>query len=89
MRAGEADALDAGDVVNRLEQPGEVAAGIVRRLVVVHDLPEQLDLASGPAATASRTSARMSAFGRIRSWPRVYGTTQKLQNSLQPSMIVT
>ena len=31
----------------------------------------------------------MSAFGRIRSWPRVYGTTQKLQNSLQPSMIVT
>src|SRR5258707_13002858 len=31
----------------------------------------------------------MSAFGRIRSCPRVYGTTQKLQNSLQPSMIVT
>ena len=31
----------------------------------------------------------MSAFGRIRSWPRVYGTTQKLQYSLQPSMIVT
>ena len=31
----------------------------------------------------------MSAFGRIRSCPRVYGTTQKLQNSLHPSMIVT
>ena len=25
----------------------------------------------------------------MRSWPRVYGTTQKLQYSLQPSMIVT
>ena len=33
----------------------------------------------GPCAAASRTSARISAFGRIRSWPRVYGTTQKLQ----------
>ena len=30
----------------------------------------------------------MSALGRMRSWPRVYGTTQKLQNSLHPSMIV-
>ena len=40
-------------------------------------------------SAASRTSARISAFARIRSWPRVYGTTQKLQYSLQPSMIVT
>ena len=41
------------------------------------------------SSAACRTSARMSAFGRIRSCPRVYGTTQKLQYSLQPSMIVT
>ena len=27
--------------------------------------------------------------GRMRSWPRVYGTTQKAQNSLHPSMMVT
>ena len=33
-----------------------------------------------PRRDASRTSARISAFGRIRSWPRVYGTTQKLQS---------
>ena len=31
----------------------------------------------------------MSAFARIRSCPRVYGTTQNAQWSLQPSMIVT
>ena len=31
------------------------------------------------AATASRTSARISALVRIRSFPRVYGTTQKAQ----------
>jgi DNA helicase-2/ATP-dependent DNA helicase PcrA len=34
-------------------------------------------------------SARMSATGRMRSCPRVYGTTQNAQNSLQPSMMVT
>ena len=34
------------DLVHRLEQPGEVAAGIVGRRVVVHDLPEQLHLAA-------------------------------------------
>ena len=31
----------------------------------------------------------MSALDRMRSCPRVYGTTQKLQKSLQPSMMVT
>ena len=47
MRAGEADAVDAVDLVHRLEQRREVARRIVRRLVVVHDLAEQLHL---PAA---------------------------------------
>ena len=42
-----------------------------------------------PAATHRATSAMISAAGRYRSGPRVYGTTQKLQNSLHPSMIVT
>ena len=79
MRAGEADALDARDFVHRLEQPGEVARRVVRRLVVIHDLPEELHLARARSRQPSRTSARISAFGRIRSWPRVYGTTQKLQ----------
>ena len=46
MRAREPDALDAGDIVDLGEQLREVAAGIVRRLVVVDDLPEQLDLAA-------------------------------------------
>ena len=50
---------------------------------------EEQNQARRPLSAACRTSARMSALGRIRSWPRVYGTTQKLQNSLQPSMIVT
>ena len=46
MRAGEPDALHARHLVHRFEQPREVARGIVRRLVVVDDLPEQLHLAS-------------------------------------------
>ena len=76
------------NVVDRFEQRREVAGRVVRGLVVIHDLPEELHLPQA-AAAASRTSARISAFGRIRSWPRVYGTTQKLQYSLQPSMMVT
>ena len=50
---------------------------------------KRLPLLVDEARGAMRASARMSATGRIRSWPRVYGTTQKAQNSLQPSMIVT
>ena len=46
MRAGEPDPVDARHVVNRLQQPAEVARRIVGRRVVVHDLPEQLDLAA-------------------------------------------
>src|SRR6266849_2913837 len=42
VRAGKADALDAGDVVDGLEEAGEVARRLVRRLVVVDDLAEQL-----------------------------------------------
>ena len=89
MRAGEADPLEPGDLVEPLEQRREVARRVVGRLVVVDDLPEQLDFAARPVSAAWRASARMSATGRIRSWPRVYGTTQKAQNSLQPSMMVT
>ena len=75
-------------LVQPFEQAGEVARGIVRRLVVIDDLPEQLHFLA-PVSTAWRASARMSATGRMRSWPRVYGTTQNAQNSLQPSMMVT
>src|SRR5690348_14751910 len=42
VRAGEPDARDALDIVHRLEQSDEVTGGIVRRLVVVDDLAEQL-----------------------------------------------
>ena len=75
-------------VVDARQQLREVAARVVGRLVVVHDLPEELDL---PRAGVGRLpdSATMSRASRIRSLPRVYGTTQKAQNSLQPSMIVT
>ena len=44
MRAGETDSLDAGHVVDLGEELREVAAGIVRRLIVIHDLPEELNL---------------------------------------------
>ncbi len=42
MRAGEPDPIDALHLVHRLEQAGEVTGGVVRRRVVVHNLPEQL-----------------------------------------------
>ena len=42
MRTGESDALDPWTVVDRFEQPGEVARRVVGGLVVIHDLPEQL-----------------------------------------------
>src|SRR6188508_2822717 len=42
MRAREANPLDAGHVVDGFEEPREIAGGIVGRLVMVHDLPEQL-----------------------------------------------
>ena len=77
------------DVVNRLEQPGEVARRVVGRLVVVDDLPEQLHFpaARSPPPRGPRPGCRPSAASARG--PRVYGTTQKLQNSLHPSMIVT
>ena len=77
------------DVVEPLEQAGKVAGRIVGRLVVIHDLPQELDLLRAACRPHCRASATISAAGRIRSLPRVYGTTQKAQNSLQPSMMVT
>ena len=89
MRAGEPDALQPLDPVEPLEQRREVARRIVRRLVVVHDLPEQLDLRGRrmpPPAARRRGSPPPAACARGRACT---GTTQNAQNSLQPSMIVT
>jgi hypothetical protein len=44
MRARKTNTLDAGYVVDIRQQLSEIAAGIVGRLIVVHDLPEELDL---------------------------------------------
>ena len=40
------DPLDAGDIIDRRKQVGKVARWIVRRLVVIDDLAEQLNLAA-------------------------------------------
>ena len=40
MRTRKANPLDAGDIIDGGEELGEVARGIVRRLVVIHDLAE-------------------------------------------------
>ncbi len=42
-----------------------------------------------PCCASERTSASTCSSGRLTSSPRVYGTTQKVQYLLQPSMIET
>ncbi len=51
MRAGEADALHARHAVHRFEQCCEIAGRIVRRLVVVDDLSQEVNL---PSALVNR-----------------------------------
>src|SRR5688572_14622980 len=45
VRTRESDPLDTRHLVNRLQQSGEIALRVVRRLVVIHDLAEQLNFA--------------------------------------------
>ena len=67
MRAGKPDAAHARHLVDRFEQAGEVAGRIVRRLVVIDDLPEQLDL--HPAAVHG--VAHVGQDFRLRAHPFV------------------
>ena len=60
-----------------------------RARVGVDVLAEQRDLALRPGAASARTSSSTESKPRLTSSPRVYGTTQKLQYLLQPSMIET
>ena len=69
--------------------PAKSHAGLVGRLVVVDDLAEQLDLPSPGRGRLARPPPGSLRFGRIRSCPRVKGTTQNAQKSLQPSRMVT
>src|SRR5688500_8589834 len=56
MRARETDPFEAVDAIETLEESREIAVRIVRCLVVVDDLPEQLDLpgAGGDGLTGVR-----------------------------------
>src|ERR1017187_493156 len=45
MRAGEANPLDPRDAVHTLQELSEVAGFVIRRLIVVDNLPEELDFA--------------------------------------------
>src|SRR3954454_8554149 len=67
MRARETDALDALDVVNRFEEPGEIATGVVRRNVMIDDLAEQLHF----AAAARRRLANLRDDVGLRTHPLV------------------
>src|SRR6188768_4298717 len=44
MRAGKSDSIDARDLVNRFEEPGEIARTVIRSLIVIDNLPKQLHL---------------------------------------------
>src|ERR671915_2425424 len=72
MGAGEADARKTVDGVQPFEERGEVTRGIVRRLVVIDDLPEQLDLPCprGNGVTGFRHDIRDRAHALVT--PRVW-----------------
>ena len=46
MRTGEAYPLDSRHVVHQFQETREIATGSVRRLIVVDDLPQQMNLAA-------------------------------------------
>ena len=71
---------------HRAQQLGEADVLVAVR---VHGLPEQLDLLVAAAATSARAWRSTSRGGDPRSRPRVYGTTQKVQNLSQPRWMVT
>ena len=76
-----------GDVMDQRRQIHDRAIGH-RAGIGIDVLAQQRDLADALRASA-RTSASTESNGRLTSSPRVYGTTQKLQYLLQPSMIET
>ena len=89
IRGDEAQAPQARQRGDGVEQVGEVELRRARVAPVVDGLAEQLDLDEAVARAGAATSRRISASGRLRSGPRVWGTMQKVQRLSQPSMIVT
>ena len=89
MRGRIANALDAGNFGDVFEQRCEIDLRIDNMSAVRIDvLPKQrylLDALLGQVSDFVSTSSS----GRDTSSPRVYGTTQKLQYLLHPSMIDT
>ena len=75
MRRGEAHAADARDSSDVVEQRGEIPARGRRIAVAVHVLSQQLDLGVAGARQLG-ASAITDALVRLRSGPRVNGTTQ-------------
>ena len=61
--AGETDPLDPGNFMDGFEQAREVARRVVRRLVMIDDLPKQLEFRAG------RWRRRRGPSARISAWP--------------------
>ncbi len=74
MAGGEADAADSGDLAHGGQQFGEAQLPF-RVAVAVHVLAQQLNLGIAQVGDAARLGEHRGA-DRLRSLPRVYGTTQ-------------
>ena len=87
MRRHEAQAPESRQGADRPQEIGEILAGlgIAER---VHGLAEELDLEGAARRRGERASSTTSRRRRLRSRPRVRGTTQNVQFLLQPSMTV-
>ena len=60
-----------------------------RRIAIgIHGLPEQLHFGVARIGEPARFVAEYASLARLRSGPRVNGTTQYVQALSQPSMIV-
>ncbi len=86
MAGGKADAANARDLADGSEQFGEAQLPF-RVAIAVYVLAEQLNLGVALIGDAARLF-RTEIDPRLRSLPRVYGTTQYEQNLSQPSMMV-
>ena len=89
MRARVADALDAGDRVDGVQELRELARLRAQAEAVAVDVLPSSVTSLTPSAASRSISATSSSNGRLTSRPRVVGTMQNAHFMLQPAEICT